>query len=351
MKTRIKQIIGLILVISIFSWMSAPAISSTNNNIAREGQKPIVVKMATLAPSGSAWHEILKDLAAEWSEASNGRVKLRIYPGGVAGDEADMIRKMRIGQLHAAAITNAGLSRIASEVLVLTIPMANDSWEGLDQLRDRMGPRVEAMLEEKGFKVLNWGDAGWVRFFVPEASPTVEAVRQAKLFVWAGDDRTIEIWKAAGFRVVPLAATDILPGLQTGMINAFNTTPVMALASQWFPFTKYMIEMPWAPLIGATVISLKSWNKIPEHLQPQLVTIAHETGLRLQSEIRRMESEAIVQMEKRGLQIITPTPEQIAEWRKVMKGAYPKIRGPIVPVDWFDDALRAAEAHNTSDGS
>ncbi len=128
-------------------------------------------------------------MAIEWAEISDGQVKLRIYPGGVAGDEGDMVRKMRIGQLHAAAITNAGLSRIATEVLVLTIPMAVDSWQGLDDVRQAMGPRLEAKIEEKGFKILNWGDAGWVRFFVPESSPTVNAVQNAKLFVWAGDDK------------------------------------------------------------------------------------------------------------------------------------------------------------------
>ncbi|MFQ5824865.1 MAG: TRAP transporter substrate-binding protein DctP [bacterium] len=310
--------------------------------------KPIIIKLATLAPRGSPWHEILKNMAAEWSQASNGQVVLRIYPGGVAGDESDMVRKIRIGQLQAAAISNSGLSRIATEITVLTIPMAVESWEDLDRVRKVMAPRLEALLEERGFIVLNWGDAGWVRFFVPESDPSVKTVKKAKLFVWAGDDRTLEIWKASGFNAIPLSATDILPGLQTGMINAFNTTPIMALASQWFPFTPYMIDMPWAPLVGATVVSCQAWHKIPETLRPLLKQIAQKIGSRLQVEIRRMEAEAIAEMQKRSLKVIKPTEKQAKEWRTVIEAVYPKIRGPIVPEEWFDDALQAAGEISTN---
>lgn len=335
----------LVLILSVFAFSDAAA--SGNNN---DFPDAMIIKMATLAPGGSPWHEILQDMAVRWQEATDGRVTLRIYPGGVAGDEADMVRKIRIGQLHAAAITNGGLSRIAPAVNVLAIPMAIDSWEALDRVREALGPRVEKLLSEQGFVVLNWGDAGWVRFFVPEPDPSVDAVRKAKLFVWSGDDRTVQIWKAAGFNVVPLAATDILPGLQTGMINAYNTTAIMALASQWFPFTPYMIDMPWAPLVGATVISKRTWKKIPEDLRAELKHIAEETGERLQEHIRRMETEAIEAMQKRGLKVIEPSEAQVVEWRQVMESVYPKIRGSLIPEAWFDQALRVAAGDALTNG-
>ncbi|MFQ5865933.1 MAG: TRAP transporter substrate-binding protein DctP [bacterium] len=336
------------LLFVVLTPLMITASSHPKPNSKRNDTKPIIIKLATLAPSGSPWHEIIKDMAAEWLEVSQGKVVLRIYPGGVAGDEADMVRKIRIGQLQAAAISNSGLSRIATEVTVLTIPMAVHSWEELDRVRKVMAPRLEALLEQKGFVVLNWGDAGWVRFFVPEPDPSVETVQKAKLFVWCGDDKTLEMWKASGFNAIPLSATDILPGLQTGMINAFNTTPIMALASQWFPFTPYMIEMPWAPMIGATVVSTRAWHKIPERLRGQLKQIAEKTGLRLRQEIRRLEEEAVAEMKKRGLKVIVPSPEQAKEWRTVMEAVYPRIRGPIVPEAWFDDALQAAGESSTN---
>ena len=336
----------LITVLAVFA-LIGPTISAEMNKMTstfkEHTKKSIVIKLATLAPNGSPWHEILKDMAHAWSKASDGLVTLRIYPGSVAGDEPQMVRKLRIGQLQAAAITNNGLSRIAPEVNVLTIPMLVSSWEELDRLRDVLAPRLEALLEENGFVVLNWGDGSWVRFFVTTSDPSVDVVKKkSKLFVWSGDDASIEIWKASGFQVVPLAATDILIGLQIGIINAFNTTPIMALASQWFPFAPYMIDMPWAPLICATVIDRRTWEKIPESLRPQLKKIAKETGERLTSEIRRMEGEAIVEMQKRWLTILKPTEEQIKDWSTVIEAAYPKIRGSLVPESWFDDALQVA---------
>ncbi|MFQ5750632.1 MAG: TRAP transporter substrate-binding protein DctP [bacterium] len=351
MKRRIQRMCSiLVMIMFTCPTFSTKVLASGKQKSTEKDFKPIVIKMATLAPNGSPWHEIMKDMAADWYDVSQGKISLRIYPGGVAGDEADMVRKIRIGQLHAAAITNNGLSRIATEVNVLTIPMAVDSWESLDRLREAMTTRLERLFKKKGFLILNWGDAGWVRFFVPDSIPSVEAVQKAKLFVWSGDDRTVEIWKSTGFKVVPLAATDILPGLQTGLINAFNTTPIMALASQWFPFTKYMIDMPWAPLIGATVINLKTWNKIPESMQLKLKQIAEETGLKMQSEIRRMEKEAIAVMQKHGLKVMTPTSEQIKNWRTVMETTYPKIRGSIIPKEWFDYALQAAAGESLTNG-
>lgn len=309
-----------------------------------DDQSAVVIKIATLAPSGSPWHENLKEMAAEWNKVSGGKVTLRIYPDGVAGDEADMVRKIRIGQLQGAMITNAGMSRIVSEINALTIPLAVDSWEGVDKVRTALKPKLEALLEAQGLVVLYWGDAGWVRFFVNTPDASVKSLQRAKLFVWSSDDGTADLWKASGFNAIPLSATDILPGLQTGMINAYNTTATMALASQWFPFTPYMIDMPWAPLIGATVIKKDTWEKIPESTRAQLKKIAEDMGRSLQSEIRRMEDEAVTEMQKHGLKVITLTEPQLKEWRQfVDQTAYPKIRGSLVPDKWFDEAMRAAK--------
>ncbi len=351
MNIKIQYVCSIFFIIILtFSTLliNVESVSAGNRN--KADSKPMIIKLSTMAPNGSPWHEIIKDMASDWHKVSEGKISLRIYPGGVAGDESDMVRKIRIGQLHAAAISNNGLSVIAKEINVLSIPMAVDSWEGLDIVRQAMSSRLETLFEQKGFVILNWGDAGWVRFFVPESIPSVEVVQKAKLFVWSGDDRAVEIWQSAGFKVVPLAATDILPGLQTGMINAFNTTPILALASQWFPFTEYMIDMSWAPLIGATVISLKTWNKIPEALRPQLKKIAEATGSRVRTEIRRMEKEAMAVMQKRGLKIITPTQEQFNEWRLATEATYPKIRGSLIPEQWFDEALKISNEMSRKNG-
>jgi TRAP-type C4-dicarboxylate transport system substrate-binding protein len=308
---------------------------------AMASKKTIVIKMATLAPDGSPWHEYLKEISADWQAASEGKVRIRIYPGGVAGDEDDMIRKIRISQLHGGAFSIGGLSRITPDINALAIPMAIDSWKTLDRVMAAVSPHVEKRLAQKGFVVLNWADIGWVRFFVPESDPSIDAVRRAKLFVWSGDDRTVEMWKSAGFKAIPLSITDMLPSLQSGMINAFNSTAIIALANQWFAFTPYMIDMPWIPLMGATIVSQKTWRKIPEALRPKLLEIADKANQGVKQQIRRLEDEAVAEMQKRGLKIITPTAEQLRQWREVMVGTYPDLRGKIIPQDVFDMALTA----------
>lgn len=305
--------------------------------------KKIVIKIATLAPSGSPYHEIMKEMAAGWREQSDDRVALKIYPGGVAGGEVDILRKIRIGQLHAGALSISGLSRALPEISVLGTPMIYKSKESLLRVQDALAPKIEERMERKGFVVLSWAIAGWVRFFVPEAEPTIAGLKKARMHVFAGDDRILELWKTMGVNAIPLPGTDVLPGLQSGMVNAFFTTPVMAYASQWFAFTPYMIEMPWAPMMGAIIVSKRAWKKVPEPLRPKLKAIAKEKSLHLDLEMLRLESQAISEMQKRGLTLVKPDTQQIKQWQSLTKTAYPKFKSKNnIPDEWFESALTIA---------
>lgn len=309
---------------------------------------PVVLKMGTSAPEGSSWHQIFKEMGDKWKQAPGGGVTLRIYPGGVLGDEPDLVRKMRVGQIQAAALTSVGLSDIDESAAALTIPMLYRSYEELDHVREGLRPALERRLEEKDFVVLNWGDAGWVMFFAKEPFRTPDDVRKMKLFVWAGDNEAVDVWKASGFHPVPLAATDILPGLQSGLINAFDTTPLLALASQWFGPAPYMLDLKWAPLVGATVVTRKAWDRVPAPARPVLLKAAADAGERLRGEIRAGNEQAIEAMKKRGLKVIPSSPEIEAAWRRAAETAYPRIRGPIVPDKVFDEALRLRNAYRSS---
>ena len=302
--------------------------------------KPTVIKLASLAPSGSPYHEIMKDMAADWQQKSDGKVVLKIYPGGVAGDEVDILRKIRIGQLNAGALSISGLSRALPEISVLSTPMIYKTEESLLQVQNVLAPKIEERMAKKGFVVLNWAIAGWVRFFVPEAQASIDGLKKARMHVFAGDDQILELWKAMGVNAIPLSGTDVLTGLQTGMVNAFFTTPVMAYASQWFAFTPYMIEMPWAPMIGAIVVSKRAWDSVPEQLRPQLKSIAEEKSLRLNIEMRRLEAQAISEMQKRGLTLVRPNSEQLKQWQSLTKTAYPEFKSKnSIPDEWFETAL------------
>ena len=321
-----------------------------SGEVGLRAEPPVVIKMATVAPEGTSWHQILKAMGEKWRQAPAGGVTLRIYPGGVLGDEPDAVRKMRVGQIQAAALTSVGLADIDEAVAAFEIPMMFRSYDELDYVRARIRPMLERRLEAKGFMVLNWGDAGWVMFFAKEPFLRPDDLKRMKLFTWAGDNHAIDLWKASGFRPVPLATTDVLPGLQTGLIEAFDTTPLFAVSSQWFGLARHMLDVKWAPLVGATVMTKKAWDRIPPAARDTVLLAAAEAGERLQGEIRLENEKAIEAMRKRGLTVHAVTVEIEAEWRRSAEQAYPQIRGTIVPPDMFDEVKRLCEAYRASNG-
>jgi TRAP-type C4-dicarboxylate transport system substrate-binding protein len=309
---------------------------------------PTVVKMATLAPEGSSWYRVLQEMGEEWRKASGGAVTLRIYPGGIAGDEDAVIRKMRVGQIQAAAITGIGLAYLEPSFYALHIPMMYESDEEFDSVRDRYAPVLERKLEEKGFIVLNWGDAGWVRFFSKNPVVTPAEAKALKLFQWAGDTNLVQLYKETGFHPVPLSTNDLLPSLQTGMVDGFSSTPLVALAFQWFGLAPNMADLRYAPLTGATVIGKRAWEKIPADLRPKLLEASRRAGRQLRAEIRRLNGEALGVMVKNGLKIHKVPPEVQAQWRKMVEDNYPRIRGKIMPAEAFDTVKKYRDEYRAA---
>lgn len=306
------------------------------------------IKLGTLAPEGSIWHEIIRDMAESWKMAPGADIGIRIYPGGVAGDEADMIRKMRIGQLHAAALTGAGLAMIAPEIRALQMPMMFRSDAELDYVRQRLGPRLEDILEAKGFKLLTWGDAGWVHFFAQRPVIYPDDLKPLRLFTWAGETATLEAWKKWGFRPVPLAATDIHTALQSGLINAFQTTPIAALSFQWFGLAKHMTNLKWAPLVGAVVISTRSWRAIPDQAKTHLLRAAHDAGTRLKQAVPKLGDEAVEVMKKHGL-VVHPVPtDAVVAWERGARAGYASLVDVVVPAEMVAEVERLRDAYRAS---
>ncbi len=308
------------------------------------------IKLGTLAPEGSPWHNAIRDLAEAWREISDGEIETVIYAGGVAGDDADMVRKMRIGQLHVAALTAQGLSQITQSVFAFQLPMLLRSNEELDYVRERVGPRIEAELEAKGFKLLLWGDVGSVRFFTKEPVVYPDDLRKYKMFTWAGGG-VAEAWRAMGVEVVPLNVADILTALQSGMIETVPTTPVAALSHQWFGIANHMTDMSFAPLVGGLVISNRTWNRLPEDIRPELVRAAREVGERLRAEIRAFEAKAIEAMVERGL-TIHPVPSEIVDqWEAESGEGYPALVGVNVPADIVTEMEQARDEYRANGGN
>jgi TRAP-type C4-dicarboxylate transport system substrate-binding protein len=300
----------------------------------------VVVKMATLAPDGSTYHLILKEMAEKWKTATQGRVTVRLYPGSVAGDDADVVRKMRLGSLNAGLLTSSGVSAIDPSVMALQVPMLYASYDEVDHVLSVWGPKLEASIAAKGFVVLNWADAGWVRFFTKTPVRTPDELKPLKLFAWGNDTDALEIWKGAGFNPVPLPSTEISTALQTGLVSALPTTPTAAVLLQWYQHAKNLTDVKWALLLGATVVSKATWDKISPEDQKALRAAAAEAGARLRSESRAAEQRDVAAMQKRGLNVVAIDAKTEALWRAAAEAAYPKVRGKIVPEAAFDEARK-----------
>jgi TRAP-type C4-dicarboxylate transport system substrate-binding protein len=304
-----------------------------------------VIKLATMAPDGSIWHESLMEMAESSAERSDGAINIRVYPGGVAGDDNDMIRKMRIGQLHAASLTISGLTRIDSSFMVFSIPMFYDSYDELVHVLKELEPELQRRLDEKGFVLVNWGFGGWVHLFTREPVRTVDELKGVKLFTSAGDDQWVQWWKRRGFRPVALAATDILTGLQTGMIDGLPSPPLAALSLQWFRHAPNMMDVGIGPLVGATVVSKRAWNRFPEDVRAILMETGESVEGQLLAEVPVQDEDSVVEMEKRGLNVVAASEGDAADsWKELAAEFSQRMRGEMVPDEVYDRAVRVRDA-------
>ena len=198
--------------------------------------------------------------------------------------------------------------------------------------------------------VLNWADGGWVRFFSQKPVAVPDDLRKLKLFSWAGDNQSVEVWRAAGFNPVPLPSTEIATALQTGLVNALGAPPQVAVITQYYNHAKNMTDLPWQLLLGATIISKATWEKIPADVRPALLQAARDDGRRLQEEIRKSGDKDVEAMRKRGLNVVTVDARARELWRQTAEGMYSRIRGAIVPAEAFDEAMRHRDAYRKRSG-
>jgi TRAP-type C4-dicarboxylate transport system substrate-binding protein len=308
-----------------------------------------VIKLATLVPEGSVWDKELRRAGAEWQEQTAGRVTLRVYPGGVAGDEPDVLRKMRIGQLDAATLTTGAIGDIEPSFFVFSIPLFFDSYEELHYVRDQLAPLLEERLSKQGFELLSWGQAGWLHVFSTREVRSVEDVKRLKIFVASGEETMSKWWKDNGFHPVPLAVTDILTGLQTGMIDVYPATPLAALTLQWFRQTPYMHALGLAPLMGATIVTRRSWQQLSAADQESLLASGRAMAARLDEEIPRQDRAAIEEMKKRGLTVVTDFERR--DWEEAARTLADTMARLRVPTDVYEKAREAREAFRERQGS
>lgn len=304
------------------------------------------LRIGTLATKNSLYHRQLMELGEAWRTAQGGNAKYLVYPDGSQGGETDMVRRMRIGQLQGGLLSVVGLREIEPSIAALqNMPLMFRSWEEVDYVREKMRPAMEKKFLDKGFVVLAWGDAGWVRFFSKEPAVRPDDFRKMKFFAWGSEIEQQEIMKGLGYTPVPLETADILPSIQTGMINAVPSTPYFALATQVYTTASNMLDLNWAPIVGALIITKKAWDELTPEGQAAVREAGAKAGVQLRAKARQEVDDAVDAMKKRGLTVNKPNAEQMKEWNDLADKLYPKIRGRMVPADTFDEVVGYLKAY------
>lgn len=298
------------------------------------------LRIGSLVPKNSLYHRQLLDIADSWRTAQGGGAKYLVYPDGSQGGEAEMARRMRIGQLQGALLSVVGLREIEPSIAALqSMPLLFRNWEEVDYVREKMRPAMEKKFLDKGFVVLAWGDAGWVRFFSKEAAVRPDDYKRMKFFAWGSEPDQQAIMKSLGYTPVPLETTDILPAIQTGMINVVPSTPYFALATQIYNTAPHMLEINWAPIVGALVVTRKAWDDMSPAVQQAVRAASDKAGAQIRTKARQEVEEAVDAMKKRGLTVHKPNAEQMKEWNDLADKLYPRIRGTMVPAETFDEVM------------
>lgn len=299
------------------------------------------VELGTLAPKNSSYHRVLMAMGQEWREAPDGGIRLKIYPSGVIGSEADMVREMRLGGIQSALLTATGLGEIEPSVGGFqSLPLMFRTMEEFEFVYEKMQPTLEQRLEEKGFIVLFWSDAGWVYFFSKNMLRIPEDLKTMKIFTASSVPETADMWRSEGYQAVALDPTDILTGLQTGMIDTATVPPIYAMATRLDGAAPHMLRLKFAPLLGAAVIQKKAWEQLTPADQKFIRAAAAKASRDIVVKGRAENEESVAAMEKRGLTVTIPTPEIEAQWIQAAGAFHAKLRGNLVPADIFDETMR-----------
>ena len=307
------------------------------------------MKMATLSPENSPWDTILKKMGKSWEENTAGRVSLTIIPGGAAGDEPDIIRKMRIGSYQAGAISVAGLTDIDDYFTIFEVPMFFDSLEEMLFVLNELDPVLRQRLDEKGFVLLAWGYVGWVHFFTSKPITTLADLQGLKIMSLSGDQALMRWWRNNGFKPVSLATTDIMMGLETGMIEAISVPPLFAMQMQYYKQAPHMADLGLAPMMGAVVLSKRAWNRMDAGDRAAVLAAGKEAEAQVLEQIPKLDEMAIRLMGSQGLEVSEIRDgEHSQEWVEAATRFAETMRGGIVPVEIFDRALAARTAFRDS---
>lgn len=302
-------------------------------------QAATVLKIATLAPEGSGWVRALREIDAELRERSGGAVELKIYPGGVQGDEDVMIRKIRIGQLHGGGFGGTGVSSIYPEVLALEMPFLFDSYDEVDYVLEQMDPFLRKGYRDAGYVLLGWSDIGFVYLMSQRAVRAASDIGGMRVWRLQGEPITEVLFRKAGVTSVPLGIPDVLLGLQTNLVDVVYASPSAAIVLQWFTRVKYYTDLPITYSLGAYLLHSRFFDDLAPEDQRLLLEIAARHIRQHNLRSRRDNEEALEVMRQQAVVPVTPLPQEVASFQELVREATPELVGKVFSRATYDTAL------------
>ncbi len=273
------------------------------------------VKIASIAPEASPWGQALNRMASDWYSITNGKVRLRVFHGGIAGDEIDIVRKMRLGQLQAAALTTSGATEIVRNLIGFSFPGVINTTDELNYVLETKEKEFQEIFKDNGFELLSWSNAGWVKLFSTEAINNPNQFRGLKLAAGQLDEKIANTFRNLGMQPVDVSAPEILSSLNSGLLEAVVFAPVGVAGFQWFGIVDNMLNLNIAPFFGTLVIDNRTWNRIPQQYRKELKESARRAGLESEKNLLALEAEALDLMKKNGLSVIDITAAQEQAFR------------------------------------
>ena len=307
-----------------------------------------VIKVSLITPEGSTWTNTLHRMTREIEEKTQDAVAFKIYAGGISGDETDVLRKMRIGRIHAAGFSGVGLGIIVPRVRILEAPLLFRNYGEIDLVRQTLFDELSADFEKKGFVLLGFAEAGFVYFFSKVRMSGPHGFKPVKMWVWKDDPVAKTSLDAFGIKAYPLHLADVNTGLETGMINSFYSPPLGAIAFQWYPKIRFMLDYPVVNSTGALVIKKDIFYTLSEKNQTIMRDVARKFCNELIRLARKENTESLKILKKKGVTFEIPTPEQIISLQRSAKTIYQKHMGDLYSADLFQKVQNLLLAYRKS---
>ena len=307
-----------------------------------------VFRIGSAAPENSPWGRTLNRLAGVWSEISDGRVRVQVFHNAIAGNEADMVRKMRIGQLQAVVMTNTGLSNYSDGILTLSMPLLIRDQGEFDHVFEEVQDELEDEIGGEGFRVLSWSTAGWLYFFSGDRMTSPDELRSAKLAASPEEMELVRAYQLMGYQPIAVPYTERLAALANGMVNSYLTVPILAAGFQWFGATPYMLNLRIGPAPGAIVMSDRAYRMLPADVRDEMIAAAREIAGGLSEDILELEQTAVDTMVDFGLNIVELTDAQRQVWVDELEASYDVMLGLVFDEELYETIQELLDEYRTA---